>query len=84
MPKSIFCGRCISVLYFLQKMYTVQLYCYTAFFRCPMMRDELLPNRSPDKNQRLVMINGIYHVKYSVRNSLLSLPDDERRASPKT
>ena len=28
--------------------------------------------RSPDKNQRLVLLNdkGIYHVKYSVRNSL--------------
>ena len=26
--------------------------------------------RSPDKNHRLVMMNGIYHVKYSVRNSL--------------
>jgi len=35
-----------------------------------MMRDELFPKRSPDKNQRLVMINGIYHVKYNVRNSL--------------
>ena len=35
-----------------------------------MMGDELLPKRSPDKNQRLVMINGIYHVNYSVRNSL--------------
>ena len=30
----------------------------------------LLLHRSPDRNQRLVKINGIYHVKYSVRNSL--------------
>ena len=35
-----------------------------------MMGDELLPKRSLDKNQRLVMINGVDHVKYSVRNSL--------------
>ena len=35
-----------------------------------MMGDELLPKRSPDKNERLVVINDIYHVKYSVRNSL--------------
>ena len=34
------------------------------------MRNELLPKRSPDKNQRLVMLNDIYHVKYIVRNSL--------------
>ena len=38
-----------------------------------MMGDELLPRRSPDKNQRPVVINGIYHVKYSVRNSLVKL-----------
>ena len=30
-----------------------------------MMGGELLPKRSPDKDQRLVTINGIYHVKYS-------------------
>ena len=35
-----------------------------------MMGVELLSKPSPDKNQRRVMINGIYHVKYSVRNSL--------------
>ena len=35
-----------------------------------MMGDELPPKRSPDKNQRLFMINSIYHVKYSARNSL--------------
>ena len=31
-----------------------------------MMGDELLSKHSPDKNQRLVMINdkGIYYVKY--------------------
>ena len=34
------------------------------------MGDELLPKRSPDKHLRLVLINDIYHVKYSVRNSL--------------
>ena len=34
------------------------------------MGDELLLKRSPDKYKMLVMINGIYHVKYSVRNSL--------------
>ena len=33
------------------------------------MGDELLSKRSPDKYQRLVMINGIYHVKYNVPNS---------------
>ena len=26
------------------------------------MGDELLPKRSPDRNQRLLLINGIYHV----------------------
>ena len=36
------------------------------------------PKRSPDKHQRFVMINGIYHVKYNVRNSLDKL---ERIAS---
>ena len=35
-----------------------------------MMGDELLPKRIPDKNQRLVVINSICHVKYSIRNSL--------------
>ena len=35
-----------------------------------MMGDKILPKRSPNKHQRLVMINSIYHVKYSVRNSL--------------
>ena len=38
-----------------------------------MMGDGLLSKRSPDKNQRLAMINGIYHVKHSVRNSLDNL-----------
>ena len=56
-----------------------------------MYGDELLPKRSHDKNQRLVMINGIYHIKYSARNSLdklkhtqqfiFSLPGDGRRTS---
>ena len=35
-----------------------------------MMGDVLLPIRSPNKNQELVMINGIYHGKYSVGISL--------------
>ena len=37
-----------------------------------MIGDEFLPKRSPDKYQRLVMVNykGIYQVEYSVRNSL--------------
>ena len=35
-----------------------------------MKGDKLLPKRSPDKNQRLVIIRDIYHVKYRVRNSL--------------
>ena len=56
-----------------------------------MMRDKLLPKRSPDKYQRFVTISGIYHVKYSARNSLInsnvfnnlySLLDDGRRVSP--
>ena len=34
------------------------------------MGDKPLPKRSPGKYQRLVMIRSIYHVKYSVRNSL--------------
>ena len=34
------------------------------------MGDEFLPKHSPDKNQRLVVINSIYYVKYNVRNSL--------------
>ena len=33
---------------------------------CPMMGRRA----SPYKNPKLVMKNGIYHVKYSVRNSL--------------
>ena len=37
---------------------------------CPMTGDEPLLKRSPDKDQRLVMISGIYHFKYGVRNSL--------------
>ena len=40
----------------------------TSFMHCPMMGDELLSKRSPDKNQRFFMINSIYHiyhVKYS-------------------
>ena len=59
-----------------------------------MMGDELLLKHSPDKTQRLVMINSIYDLKYSVRNSLdklknifsnlYSLLDDGRRASPET
>ena len=42
-----------------------------------MMGDD---DGSPDKNQRLVLINdkGIYHVKYSVRNSL----DKLKRIAP--
>ena len=32
---------------------------------CPMMGVEFLQKRSPDKYQRLVIINGIHHVKYS-------------------
>ena len=39
------------------------------------MGDEHLPKRSPDKNPKLVMINSIYNVKYSVRNSLDNLKD---------
>ena len=35
-----------------------------------VLGDEILPKRSPNGNQRLVMINGICHVLYSVRNSL--------------
>ena len=35
-----------------------------------MIGDELLLEHSPGKYQRLVMINSIYHVYYSVRNSL--------------
>ena len=35
-----------------------------------MKGEELLPRRSPIKIKRLVLINSIYHVKYSVRNSL--------------
>ena len=35
-----------------------------------MMGEELLPKRSLDKYKRFVMINGIYHVQYSVINSL--------------
>ena len=37
-----------------------------------------------DKSQRLVVLKGIYRVWYSVRNSLHSLPDKGRRASPET
>ena len=33
------------------------------------MEDELLPKRSPKNIQKLVKKNGIYHVKYSVRDS---------------
>ena len=60
---------------------------------CPMMGDELLLKRSPDRYQKLDTINCIYHVKYSARNSFdkleriqqfNSLPDDGRRASPET
>ena len=57
---------------------------------CLVLRDELLLIRS----QILVMINSIYHVEYSVRNSLgklemyaailYSLPDVGTRASPNT
>ena len=35
-----------------------------------MMGYELLSKHSPDKNPKLVVINGVYRVKYSVRNSL--------------
>ena len=34
------------------------------------MRDELLLKNSPGKHQRLVMINGMYHIKYNVRDIL--------------
>ena len=40
------------------------------YIHCLMMGDELFLKRSPDKNQRLVIINGIYHVRFSARNSL--------------
>ena len=44
---------------------------YSAIYiYCLMMGDELLPKRSPEKHQRLVMISSFYHVEYSVRNSL--------------
>ena len=56
----------------------------TAFIHCLMLGDELIPKRSPDKYQRLIMIKDIYHVKYSVRNSRYSLPDDGTQAYPKT
>ena len=54
-----------------------------ASFTAPRMADELLLKRSPDKIQRLVVINErrlgitltIYHFKYSVRNS----PDKDQR-----
>ena len=32
------------------------------FIHCAVMEDKLLPKRSPDKNQKLVMIIGIDHV----------------------
>ena len=35
-----------------------------------MMGDDLLPKYSPDKNLRLILINGTYHFKHSVGNSL--------------
>ena len=38
-----------------------------------MLGDELLPKQTQDKYQRLVMIYGIYRIKYSVRNSVLGL-----------
>ena len=34
------------------------------------MGDELLPKHSPDKNQRLITINDIYHIQNNFRNSL--------------
>ena len=34
------------------------------YIDCLTMGDEILLKCSPDKNQRLVVINGIYHVKY--------------------
>ena len=37
----------------------------TAFIHYPMMGDELLPKHSPNKYQKLVMINGIHHVLYN-------------------
>ena len=43
-----------------------------------MMGGELLPKRSPDKNQRLFMINGIYYFKYPVRNSLPFIKCDDQ------
>ena len=67
---------------------------FSIYIHCLMMGDELLLKHSPDKTQRLVMINSIYDLKYSVRNSLdklknifsnlYSLLDDGRRASPET
>ena len=33
---------------------------HSLFIHCLMMGDELLPKRSPDKNRRLVLINGIF------------------------
>ena len=46
-----------------------------------MMGDKLLLKRNPDKNQRLVMINGIYHVKYSARNSVDKLERYQSKAA---
>ena len=37
-----------------------------------MTGNELLSKRRHDKNQRLLMIHGIYHVKYSVESNLSS------------
>ena len=39
-----------------------------------MMGDKPLPKHSPDKNQMLVVINGIYHV----RNSLNKLEPSQQ------
>ena len=38
---------------------------FPELIHCLMMGDELLPKRSPNKNQRLAMINIISRVKYS-------------------
>ena len=35
-----------------------------------MMGDELLPKRSPDKNQRLILINSVYRVENNASNKL--------------
>ena len=43
---------------------------FSNLIHCLLYGDELILKRSPDNYQRLVLMKGIYHVKYSVRNSL--------------